>query len=76
MRGQILILTTGIAVIAVAIVVPILVSRARKGRRSRVDSAARLMGTGRDIEALTRKHAAAEAARSAQSLRAVAQISR
>jgi len=49
--------------IAVAIVVPAMVSRARKGRGSRVDSAARLMGTGRDIEALTRKHAASEAAR-------------
>lgn len=51
------------AAIAGAIVISTMVSRARRGRGSRVDSAARLMGTGRDIEALTRTHAAKEAAR-------------
>lgn len=46
-----------------AIVISLAVSRARKGRHSRVDSASRLMGTGQDIEGLTRKHAAKEAER-------------
>jgi len=54
----------GLAVVLVALAVGVvLLGRTVTGRRTRVDRTAAYLGRGKDIEALTRKHAAATAER-------------